>query len=363
MALAKPLYEQALATRRQLVKEHPAVLLYQDDLGWTLFNLGNLYNRTRQLDLSEKFYKENIAVWKTLADAHSEVPLYTNQVAMALNNLANLFADTGRLKEAEQAHLQTLAVRQKLHEAHPRIAQYHEDVAKCYSNLASVYLESGRIELAESACKKAIDMRQPQVDAHPEMLDYACWHADTESQMGLICRDRGQFPEALKWFQRGGDRLKAVLKKEPTHGEAQRFLSEVEIRNAVLLCQLGRAKEVRQEVKQAPISKDESPEIIVARLLIRAHTGDPAQVIATAKEIAGETVTSGRDLFDLACASALCRDTSLAIQLLQRTNTIGFFKHRESIERLRKEPALATLHSLEAYQKLLADLDMKKAQP
>jgi serine/threonine protein kinase len=358
-ALAEPLYDKALMLRRRLVQEHSGVAVHEDELAWTLFNLANLYSRTGRRKLSETTYLENLDIWQRLADAHPESPDYQDQVGMTLNNLGNLYENTGRPQQAQDTRRRCLAVRLRLAQAHPQVEDYQEALCKIHENVGTGYQLAGQLELAERAYRQALTIRQQLMDRYPDIQDIAVYHAANEYNMGILCRDRGQWQEEVDWYGRAAQRLETILQKEPRYDLALVTLCSVEDRRAVVLSRLGRRSEAEQALKRAAAAGTEQTdrESRLCRALVRAHLGDRASAVAKAAELDREAGLTGFEILDLARIYALCRESTPAVAVLRKARQTGYLQSADSAELLRRDADLMTLSSDPGFREFLAGLD------
>src|SRR5205807_295052 len=87
---AESSYNQALEIQRALIRDFPNISQYQNDLGRTLFNLGDLYARSESWSRAEVPYREAACLWQTLVGKHPAVIDYNTKLAEACTALANL---------------------------------------------------------------------------------------------------------------------------------------------------------------------------------------------------------------------------------------------------------------------------------
>ena len=168
----EPLYQKALAMRRQLLgNEHPDVAL-------SLNNLASLYDQQGRYNKAEPLYQEALAMRKRLSgEKHPNV-------AVGLNNLALLFFKQGRYDEAEPLYQEALAMSKQL------MGDEHPSVAVSLNNLASLYSNQGRYDEAEPLYQEALAMRKQLMgDEHPDV-------AGSLNNLAFLYSNQGRYDEA-----------------------------------------------------------------------------------------------------------------------------------------------------------------------
>ena len=138
-------YQKALAIREKLVREHPEVLKYQNDLGASHNNLGVVYKDTGRWDEAVVAYQKALAIREKLVRVHAEVPQYQRDLACAHYNLARVYLKMGRTEEAETACQKVVRIEEPLARAHPEMDHNHRRVV--YNNLAKMLSDKGRLKL------------------------------------------------------------------------------------------------------------------------------------------------------------------------------------------------------------------------
>jgi tetratricopeptide (TPR) repeat protein len=106
------------------------------DTATALFNLGNLYKKSKRLAEAEDCYRRAVGVLETAFGSESL------EVARAMNNLGNLLKKQEKFSEAEDFYERTVGIRTKLLGASP-------DTANALYNLALLYELSNNLPAAE----------------------------------------------------------------------------------------------------------------------------------------------------------------------------------------------------------------------
>ena len=151
---SEALFREALAMRRKLLgDEHP-------DVAKTLNNLANVAWERGDFDAAESLYREGLALRRRLFGPDDP------EVASSLHNLAIVLTDKGDYPQAEAIYRETLAIERK------RLGEQHPDVVRSLHNLAVVLQAEGRLAEAEQLYQEALAGRRRVLgDRHPEVAD------------------------------------------------------------------------------------------------------------------------------------------------------------------------------------------------
>ena len=145
-AAAKPLYEQALAIRKQVYGErNPLYAL-------SLNNLALLLHAQKDYAAAKPLYKQALAVFEQVLGARDP---YT---ARSLNNLAELLQDQGDLAGAKLLLEQALAIRKAA------LGERHPDTAQSLNNLAALLEAQGDYAAAKPLLEHAVEIGRDNLD-------------------------------------------------------------------------------------------------------------------------------------------------------------------------------------------------------
>ena len=151
-AEAAPLYRQALEIQQvALGADHPEVATSLD-------NLAGLAHAQEDYETAESLYQQALFLrQRVLGDSHSDV-------ATSLNNLALLYYEQGRYSEAEPLFGQAVQLKVQL------FGEDYPDVATGLNNLALLYYQQQEHERAESLLTRALAIRRRLFgDDHPDV--------------------------------------------------------------------------------------------------------------------------------------------------------------------------------------------------
>ncbi len=184
---AKALYDQALATQRQLYPDgHPAIAV-------TLTHLASVATRQGNYEEADALYEEALGLrLRLLGDGH---PL----VANTLSNRAILANDLGQLDRAEELYRQALAIQEAA------LPDGHKDLASTRSNLGQLLADRGRTEQAEVLHRQAL-------------AAYRALYGDRHARVAVVLNNLAEslkkqqrYAEAKPLFEESVATLRAVL--------------------------------------------------------------------------------------------------------------------------------------------------------
>lgn len=150
-AHAEPLLRQVLDITEGIVgSNHPAGAR-------SLSNLATIYRNQGRYSEAEELYVRALAIRENvLPEGHPDI-------ARSMNHLALLCLDQGKTDEAEPLLLRTLAMRKLI------LPDYHPDVAESMNSLAKLYMIQGRFQEAEPLLLEALNTcRAILGDQHPD---------------------------------------------------------------------------------------------------------------------------------------------------------------------------------------------------
>jgi tetratricopeptide (TPR) repeat protein len=107
----------------------------------------------RRYGEAEDSYRNSIGITEQIVRDHPEVTEYQNQLAANYSNLGIAYMDTGHYNEAEDWLQRALTLRERLARDHPTVREYHADLANIHIILAGNYARSDRPDKAENVLK------------------------------------------------------------------------------------------------------------------------------------------------------------------------------------------------------------------
>lgn len=149
---ARPLFEQALAARRQALSEN------DPELAQSLRDLAALDQAQGRFAEAEPLFQRALAIQERALGPHHP------QVAFTLNSLGTLYGYQGDLKKAEPLFQRALDIRQKA------LGAGHPDVAATLNNLAFIKQMQGKNSEAEALLRHGLEIREKALAPdHPDI--------------------------------------------------------------------------------------------------------------------------------------------------------------------------------------------------
>ncbi len=221
---SRPLLEEALATRRRLLRGARA----DEEVSASLQHLGMLHLNRGRLEKAEMALVEALELRKKRL---GEMSLETSD---SLNGLGLVRQEQGRLAEASAFFRRALTVRRRL------LGDDHLKATASLNNLAGVLRLEGELEEAEALYREVLAVRRHSLDEkHPRL-------ATTLNNLARVLRERGEFAEAETLY------LEA-LRIHETLGRLDRV--------ATILNNLGRLRERMGDAEQAEVLLARSVEV------------------------------------------------------------------------------------------------------
>jgi tetratricopeptide (TPR) repeat protein len=246
---AEKLVRSAFTICSRLVKEHPTVLTYRQELCDLLGHLGGILMDIGNLPEAERMFRESLDRRKKLVDDFPGQTYPRYCLGWGYQDLATLQARTHRLEAAAENYRQAAEIRAKLAADFPGIRKYQTNLAINYGALAMVWCQMDRFQEAEHAYEKALAVREALARDYPAILDYAWARSGTQTQLGEFVLERGRPEAALALHGQAIAAMKKLLADQPQHMRARRVLLQALEGRADALITLGRLKELEQIYK------------------------------------------------------------------------------------------------------------------
>ena len=270
----------AITTQKKLAEDAPHISQYQDDLGRTCFNLGDLLFRAAgPKSDSETLYREGVARWKSaadrypdeiklqvrlafgygalsnvcrlkpdfaqaedyanralaiqrkLADKHKDDPVRQAELASGHYAVAEVFRSSGATPKAEKAYQDAIAIQEKL-AREQSLPHYRRDLARSYDRLGMFYTRIKKQIEADGALKHALGAWEQLTKDHATEVDYALGLSTTCLNLGDLAKAGANLKGAEGWYTRGIECLTALKQLDNQRvqtalREAQQALDEV----------------------------------------------------------------------------------------------------------------------------------------
>jgi serine/threonine protein kinase len=290
---------------------------------------------------AETAFRRALEHFQKLSDDFRRVLEYRHALASGWNDLAYLLTLQGRNSEAEKAYRRALELRKKVVAQAGPAPPYRKELAVAYHNLAHVLRVTRRPKEAETAWQHALELWKRLVDDFRRVPDFQDGLAGTLNNLAMLHVERGEFVDALVFFEQARPHHQAALEVRPEDPE------------------------FRQSYRDH----------LVAVARSHRELADHARLAATADELARFGYDPAKDCFTAAslfcrCMTLADKDTRLADarrqELAQSYAGRALKRLRQAVEHgfkdaahMRQDPDLKPLRMREECKKLLAELGAK----
>ena len=204
---ARASFERALAARRNLAAENPAV--FEKDLAPTLVNLGIVLRELGKRDAARTSYEEALEIYRRLAERHPAA--FELSVAMTLNNLGNVLRELGKRDAARTILEEALEIYRRLAEQRP--AAFESDVAMTLSNLGTVFSDLDKHDAARNSLEEALKIRRRLAEQHPAAFEPSV--AMTLNNLGTVLNYIGERDAARTAIEEALEIRRRLAKRHP----------------------------------------------------------------------------------------------------------------------------------------------------
>jgi tetratricopeptide (TPR) repeat protein/tRNA A-37 threonylcarbamoyl transferase component Bud32 len=212
---AREAEERARELCRALVRAHPDVPDYRDELADVHRGLGAALGKLARYEEALEEYREARDLKKNLIQAGLEPMRQQKELVSLYNHRAALLGKLGKHKEALQEF-------QQAHELCLMLLRQRPDVLDLQSRLASVHFwrarflrELRRPKEALKDFQQARELGKKVVKAFPDVSDYRAQLASTHTDLGYLLSDLGKLDEALAEFHLAAEMQKKLVEDNP----------------------------------------------------------------------------------------------------------------------------------------------------
>jgi serine/threonine protein kinase/tetratricopeptide (TPR) repeat protein len=369
---AETTLRRAITLRQKLLEEQPASLQFRGQLAQSWINLGTLLRALRRPGDARKAFEDAVALSggdaapKPAAAGAPSLKLQQLR-ARALNNLATIHREMGRPADAEKAARAALAIKEFLADTFPSVPEYRHELARSFNTLGNLLHSLTRRQDARAAFEKAIgtyDRLAADPDAIPLVTEEL---AGTYTNLGRIMGDAGQLEESLPYLTKSIEILESVHRKDPRVAKVRESLLIARWARAMTLAGLRRFADALDDWTGA-IELDDGryqSSLRLKRASTLLNLKDHARSAADAHAVAESSNATGENLYDAACALAVCariaaNDASLAgayaaraVGVLRRAVGKGY----NDLAQIKKDSDLDALRAREDFKTLLRELE------
>ena len=327
--------QQALVHRQRLVELFPQVPDFRFALAESYHRVAVVLHRQRQLDLAETNYRQAVTLKEELVEQFPQ-PTFRHSLAMSLANLGTLYLNAGKAEQAEQMLSRAQNILQSLVADQPDNTRYREHLLACLQSRAILAARGQNVQ-QEIACRTgAVEQLQRLVKLLPK-----------EKNLRLQLLDQLLALAGAAMAAAQPERMQQVLDQL-----AQRLKED----EAVLPPRLLRAFRAEADNLQAQLfawqgQRQQAAETI--QRIRQRHEHPALGSYAAARVAAGcAQAVAHSELAEAEQAEHQRYYIALALENLRQAIAAGVPRQRAA-----RDPALAPLRKLPAFQQLVAPPD------
>jgi len=360
----------------RLARENPSVVQFEDDLAGGYLNIGNVLRATGHPADALASYRRGLEIVDRLARGHPADTRVQDDQALSHNNIGNVLADMGRSADALASSQRALAIHKRLAQDNPAVDRFQSGLAADHDNIGVQLNALGRRTDALDSHRRGLEIFERLSRNHPTVTHFQEDLAICHMNVGVLLDGMGQKSEALTSHRQALAIYERLAREHPTVPNYRSNLGGVLNNIAKLEMDHGRFREARAALEQA-ISHQRAalaslPRHPVYRRFLRNHLSNlvgahrvlnqPAEAARAAREWATLARGNPNDLYNVACALALCLPLAgveqkqalagEAVQLLREAVAAGW----KDAAHTSRDPNLAPLHDRADFRRLLSDL-------
>jgi tetratricopeptide (TPR) repeat protein len=273
-------------------------------------------------------YRRALEIREQLARMNRDVTEFQSELAESHTCIGTLLYRTGSRNEALDLYRRALEIRERLTRDNPAVTQFLRDLAGDHTNLGNVLGDLGTWSEALTEHGRAIEIIEPLAREYPSVPAYQSSLGASLNNMARIEMRQRHWQEAKQRLEQALKYQHAALASTPHHPRYRQFL--------------------RNHLQNLTI---------VYRAL-----DQPAEAARAAREWGALMQGNPNELYDVACALALCVPltqgqqkeslAALAVQALREAIVAGWRNARHTSV----DPDLNPLRDYDDFRRLLAEL-------
>jgi tetratricopeptide (TPR) repeat protein len=193
--------EKARALWEELVRRHPTVAGFRNDLAIAYILIGVLHVRANRHVEAVSSYQQAADAWRQLVQADPGAPHYRAGLTVALSQMGTELAVLGRLAQAEEACREALAIMEKLVADFPGVAAWQDLSGPICAQIALLLEHSGRLPEAEQLYRRKLADYRALMKSYPTVARFRKHAMFRQLELGELLWARGRAPEAAEEFR------------------------------------------------------------------------------------------------------------------------------------------------------------------
>ena len=216
--------EQSRAIYERQVRDNPSNARFQDDLTWTLDQIGVIQNDTGRPVEALASYKQALVIKERLArDNPSNIPFQ--------NNLAQSYLNVGVMTDQPEEALAWFekchTIRERLARENPSVTDFRAGLGWSYENLGATQKRLNRMSEAMESLEQARKIKEQVARDNPSVTQFQFDLAWNYDHTGFVHNAMGRAAEAMASFEQARVILVVLTREHPESPEFTHLLGNV----------------------------------------------------------------------------------------------------------------------------------------
>jgi eukaryotic-like serine/threonine-protein kinase len=217
-------FEESLAIRERLAREHPQVREYASDLAASLNYIGRLQVEAGHLTEALVSHKRSLAIRQRLATENPTVASLERDHAWSENNVGTVYEGMGRHVEALESYERARAIFERLARENPAVTRLQIDLAWSHGHIAHLEQEMGRLEQALESRRAAHEISVRLAKEKPSVIPFEHEVIISFISIGNVQNAMGHTDQAADSYEQA---RRIVEQQEREHPESPELASDM----------------------------------------------------------------------------------------------------------------------------------------
>jgi tetratricopeptide (TPR) repeat protein len=304
------------------------------------------------------------------------VPQFWLGLCASESAIADLLHQAGQTTEAIGRAREATAIRERLAREHPAVTDYQSDLAESYNQIGNLLSETGYQAEAILSYRRALELRERLAADNPTVTTHQSELANIRDNIGSLLASAGQTAEALELHSAALATRERLAKDDPLiptyqHdlGDTMRAIAEIEMSQLRWRDALPRLEHAIEHERVALAAAPHHPayrsgldHALLDLMNVLLALDQPTLAIRTQRELLSLPRESPNDIYDVACALALCvpitpgkpgqAAAADAVRALRQAVAAGW----KDAGRTSRDKDLVSLRDRDDFRQLLAEL-------
>jgi tetratricopeptide (TPR) repeat protein len=379
-AQAEAAFQEAVARREQLERQHPLHLQNRRKLAAIQGNLVAHYRQTGDLDKAETAFKKCTTILEELLAGDPKDTESRTLLARCQQNVGLVYAARDRFPEAEAAYKKALVMNEQLLRDHPDAVEVQRNLGHNYNNLGLLYWRYGQHDKAEAAYQQSLTHKEALLRNYPNVVAFMREVASSYGNIATVVRKRSP-KESLDWAGRSIRILESALQEDARDVDVRMGLFDTLMGRAYAFRRLTQLEDAAKDWRRALDVSEGQPHInmrlyrplILVFLAEHARAAAEIEVLVSEGRAQGPNLNMFAEVYSLGSAAA-AKDTRIpaaerekladqyggrAVELLRMARAAGYFRNPAKVANLAENKDLDAISARPDFKELLGELQKK----